>query len=270
MSTERDTIHEGKANSVRPQGTAAVVTGAASGIGHAITVRLLKAGYSVVAMDVDEAGLSGAAHEFERAGRVSLLHGDVADDNALERAADAAEALSPLRVWVNNAGYNIISPIHQIDRATYDRGMAVVFGGVFWGTAIAVRHMLKGGGGSIINMSSIQGLVGFKGFPAYAAAKAGIIGLTRQVAAEYAGKGIRCNAIAPGVITTPLQEQTLAVVDDPDALRRSWDILCPIGRWGLPNDVAEAALFLASDSSAFMTGQVLVLDGGATVLARGE
>jgi NAD(P)-dependent dehydrogenase (short-subunit alcohol dehydrogenase family) len=171
---------------------------------------------------------------------------------------------------VNNAAYNIIAPIHEIDRETYDKGIAVVFGGVFWGTAIAVRRMLANGGGNIINISSVQALTGFRGFPAYAACKGAIISLTRQVAAEYAGRGIRVNAIAPGLIMTPMNDKLLADAEDEDALRRSWDQLCPVGRYGQPEDIAEATYFLASDQASFITGQVLQVDGGATIIARGQ
>ncbi len=247
-----------------------VITGGASGIGYAMVKRFLGAGDAVVALDWDGERLEAVRPEFEALGPVTCLRGDVANDADLVAAADAAERLGPLKVWVNNAAYNIIAPIHEIDRETYDNGIAVVFGGVFWGTAIAVRRMLVNGGGNVINISSVQALVGFRGFPAYAACKGAIISLTRQVAAEYAGRGIRVNAIAPGLIMTPMNDKLLAEADDPDALRRSWDALCPVGRYGQPEDIAEAAYFLASDQASFITGQVLQVDGGATAVARGQ
>ncbi len=247
-----------------------VITGGASGIGFAMAKRFLAAGDAVVALDWDAAQLDAVRPELEALGTVTCLRGDVANDADLVAAADAAERLAPLKVWVNNAAYNIIAPIHEIDREMYDKGIAVVFGGVFWGTAIAVRRMLASGGGNIVNISSVQALVGLRGFPAYAACKGAIISLTRQVAAEYAAQGIRVNTIAPGVIVTAMNQKMLDEAEDPDALRRSWDQLTPVGRYGTPEDIAETAFFLSSEGASFITGQTIQVDGGATIVARGQ
>lgn len=247
----------------------AVVTGAAQGIGRASAIRLLSLGWDVVGIDIDGPGL--ADDEWETAGTGSFvgLEGDVADLASHAAAADVAESISPLRGWFNNAGYNIIGSVTDLAPEAYERGLDVVLGGVFRGTAEACRRM-QGTGGAIVNMASIQGLMGFPGFAAYATCKAGIVGLTRQVAAEYASRGVRCNSVSPGLIATNLATRTLAESADPDAVRDAWNVLCPIGRWGTPDDVAAAVAFLMSEDAGFITGHNLVIDGGATVLARGQ
>ena len=246
-----------------------VITGAAQGIGLGIADDLLARGHAIVAVDRDADALA-VARERWPADRVRYVVGDVARRSLHEEAADAATELGDLAGWVNNAGYNIYASIHEIDQETYDTGMAAVLGGVFWGTAVAVTRMLERGGGSIVNMSSVQALVGIPGFPAYAAAKGAIIALSRQVAAEYAGRGIRCNAVAPGLIATPLAEALLDEVPDRNEQIAAWDALCPVGRWGRVEDVAAAVRYLLADESGFVTGHTLVVDGGATVLARGR
>ncbi|MBN9171325.1 MAG: SDR family oxidoreductase, partial [Microbacterium sp.] len=124
--------------------------------------------------------------------------------------------------------------------------------------------------GSIVNISSIHAAVGFPGFAAYAMAKGGIEALTRQVAAEYVASGIRCNAVAPGLIESEMNAQLLAEASDPDALQAAWSALTPMGRWGTPDDVAAVVAFLLDGASGYITGEVLAVNGGATVLARGR
>lgn len=204
----------------------------------------------------------------------AVVVGDVADPDAHRRAASAGEELGDLRGWVNCAGFNILGAVDLLDEQTLRRGLDVDLIGVFFGTAEAVRRMRaasrgEGERGSIVNVSSIHAAVGSPGFAAYAMAKGGIEALTRQVAAEYVANGIRCNAIAPGLIESPMNDRLLAEAADPDALRRTWARLTPMGRWGRPSDVAAGVAFLLSQDAAFITGETLAVNGGATVLSRG-
>lgn len=240
-----------------------VVTGAAGGIGSAICAAAHAAGYAVVGVDRVPDGWP----EDTPTGS-SRVVGDVADPATHETAAVAAVARAPLAGWVNTAGIASSAPVAEVTPGGYRTLMDVNFGGTLWGVAAAVRAM-RGNGGSIVSISSTQAQVGFAGYPLYAAAKGAIDALTRQVAAEYAAEGIRCNAIAPGVIATALNDRILAESDDPDALRRTWDALCPVGRWGTADDVAALALYLLGPDSGFLTGQVLTLDGGQTIVPPG-
>jgi NAD(P)-dependent dehydrogenase (short-subunit alcohol dehydrogenase family) len=242
-----------------------VVTGAAGGIGAAIAAALLEAGYAVVGVDLAEPG-SGSG---TGGPRPAWIAGDVADPSVHESAAEAAAALAPLAGWINTAGVAAHRPVADVTVQDYRALMDVNFGGTLWGVATAVRAM-RDRGGSIVSISSTQASVGFAGYPLYAASKGAIEALTRQVAAEYAPAGIRCNAIAPGVIHTPMNDRILAESDDPDSLRAAWDALCPVGRWGTPEDVARLALHLTGPGSGFMTGQVLTLDGGQTIVPPGR
>jgi NAD(P)-dependent dehydrogenase (short-subunit alcohol dehydrogenase family) len=169
--------------------------------------------------------------------------------------------LGTLRGWVNCAGIAEQQSVHEATEDHLDRVLGVNLAGVFWGCSVAVERML-GTGGSIVNISSGQALRGRDGYPAYAATKGGILSLTTQLAAEYADRGIRCNALVPGVIATEMNERILAESSDRSALERSWDVLSPIGRWGTPADVAEAVRFLLSDAAGFITGVHLSIDGG--------
>jgi NAD(P)-dependent dehydrogenase (short-subunit alcohol dehydrogenase family) len=244
-----------------------VVTGAAGGIGTAIVAALSEAGYAVVGVDRADPGGGDAASG--TGGRSpAWITGDVADPSVHESAAAEAAALAPLAGWINTAGVAANRPVAEVTVEDYRALVDVNFGGTLWGVAAAVRAM-RGRGGSIVSISSTQASVGFAGYPLYAASKGAIEALTRQVAAEYAPAGIRCNAIAPGVIHTPMNDRILAESDDPDSLRAAWNALCPVGRWGTPEDVADLALYLVGPGSGFMTGQVLTIDGGQTIVPPG-
>jgi NAD(P)-dependent dehydrogenase (short-subunit alcohol dehydrogenase family) len=251
-----------------------VVTGAASGIGRAIADAFIDAGYGTVAVDIDKHGLEAAVAQLSARGRVLACVGDVADPGTHTRAAEAAGDLAPLTAWLNCAGYNVRGSVAELSAENLHRGVAVNLQSYFYGTGEAARRFLAHPAthpGAIVNISSIQAIQGFPGFAAYSMCKGGINALTVQVAAEYAGRGVRCNAIAPGVIDGPMNEKLLREAEDPAELQRSWVELLPVHRWGRPEDIASMALFLADPNlSGFITGQIIQVDGGATVLARGQ
>jgi NAD(P)-dependent dehydrogenase (short-subunit alcohol dehydrogenase family) len=239
----------------------AVVTGAAKGIGQAIAARLLDDGVHVVAVDVDESALEAARREL--GGRFEPLVGDVGDWDTHERAADAAQAAGELRYWVNNAGIDWVGAAHEIDAEHIERGLRVLQLGTMFGACIAVRRMLHARVGSIVNVSSIQGIVAFPRYFVYDAAKASILMVTKSIAVDYGAHGIRCNALLPGVIETPMTYATLPPeLDRNEALRREGE-LAPMLRVGQPEEMAEVVAFLLSDRASYVNGAEIVADGGA-------
>ena len=244
-------------------GRRALVTGAAKGIGAAISARLAEAGAHVTLADLDPAGqatadaLAAAGHE------ASFVVCDITDPEALLRAVDAATAGGALDILVNNAGiYPTTGPIEHVTDAFVQRMLDVNVRAQYSAAREASQHMTNGG--SIVNLASIAGVRGGANISAYAVSKAAIMGLTRAFANELGPRGIRVNAIAPGIIDTPGVQDQLAPLkagglDIDRAIAAN-----PLRIAGQPDHIARAALFLASDLSAFVTGQVLVVDGGAT------
>jgi NAD(P)-dependent dehydrogenase (short-subunit alcohol dehydrogenase family) len=244
----------------------AVVTGAAMGMGKAIAKRLLEDGVAVTGLDRNEVALEEARAELGDG--FEPIAGDVGAWAAHERAADAAEQRGPLRHWVNNAGIDIASPAHEATQQHIDDGLRVLLMGVMYGSAIAARRMLPARSGSIVNISSIQGVAAWPRYFVYDAAKAGILGATRNLALDYAPYGIRANVVLPGNVNTPMFQADIP--DDPVEAER-WlageAALAPMQRIGDPSEVAEVVVFLLSDRASFMTGAEVIVDGGAMVRA---
>ncbi|MDO8614844.1 MAG: SDR family NAD(P)-dependent oxidoreductase [Dehalococcoidia bacterium] len=244
------------------EGRTTLVTGAASGIGRAIAVLFGREGASVMASDINEEGARAVAAQIEDAGgEARAIRTDTSREADVQAAIQATvEAWGRLDVIVNNAG--IGGPQYS-----WDQIVAVNQSGVFYGCLHALAQMQRQGGGAIVNMASMAGLVGATapGFPGgfgypYIAAKHAVVGLTRQFGLDGAPHRVRVNAICPGWIDTPL----IGPLKDAQPLL-DWAVQnTPLGRLGQPEEIARAALFLASDDSSFMTGAYLVVDGGWT------
>jgi NAD(P)-dependent dehydrogenase (short-subunit alcohol dehydrogenase family) len=178
------------------------------------------------------------------------------------------EAFDGIDILVNNAARAIGGRVDEIDEASWNTVINTNLSSVWRGMRVCVPEMIKRGGGSIVNISSVQSLAGFKGWAAYAAAKGGINALTQQTAVDLAPLKIRVNAVAPGTIMTPLNQRIFDTIDDPQTLIDTWNRAHPIGRFGEANEVAEAVVFLASERASFIIGEILRVDGGLVV--RGE
>ena len=242
------------------KGKVALVTGASRGIGRAIAVELARGGASVA---LNYAGNEAAAAEalalVERAGapRARLLRFDVADPAACQAAVDAVVAeLGGLHVLVNNAGVAVDQLVMRLKDEDWRRQLDVNLTGAFYLIRAATRPMMKARGGAIVNLSSVVGEMGNGGQAAYAATKAGLLGLTKSVARELASRSIRCNAVTPGFIGT---DMTAAL---PEAARGKMLENIPLGRLGSAEEVARAVCFLASDEASYVTGEVLKVNGG--------
>ena len=240
------------------RGRVALVTGGTRGIGLSIAQALHAAGAAVAVAGRDHARAKAVAGGLgERAVGVAC---DVAKIEEVEAAIAAAEqALGPIDILVNNAGLTRDNILVRLDEAAWDTVLDANLKGAFNTTRTVIRGMMKRRSGRIINISSIVGLIGNKGQANYAASKAGLIGFTKSVAREYAGRGILANCVAPGFIET---DMTNAL---PAEARTALLEQIALGRLGRPEDVADAVLFLASDLASYITGQVLVVDGGMVI-----
>ena len=251
----------------RLDGKVAIITGGASGIGRASVHRFLAEGARVVIADLNPITGAQVLAEAEAAGlaaSVRFVKVDVAEEADIEAMiAAAVEGFGRLDVLFNNAGIGgAFGPLTEIPVAEWDRTFAMLVRSVFLGCRHAVPAMRAAGGGSIINTASIAGVGGGGGPTAYSVAKAGVVQLTRMVALEFGADRIRCNAIAPGGVMTPLMHRG----DTERAEARMIEVQ-PLPKVGQPDDIANLALFLASDESAFITGETIIADGG--VVARG-
>ncbi len=247
----------------RLQNKVAIVTGGSRGIGRAIVERFLAEGARVLATArskpvrplPDNVNLVFLAADAARAG------------DAADVVAKAVDRFGGLDVLVNNAGIQLEKTIEHTSEEEWDRVLAVNLKSVFLYARAALAPMRRRGGGSIVNIGSYDGFVADPGLAAYCASKGGVHALSRAIAVDHGQDGIRCNVICPGWIETEMAEAYLASQPDPAAARRALTSIHPVGRTGQPADIAGLAAWLASDESAFVTGQLFVADGGLTARA---
>lgn len=265
MRTNHLTDEEGRGNGIL-EGKAAVITGAGSGIGHAIALLFARQGAYICSADI-EADLSDATAQAisQEGGRAFAVQLDVSNSSSVQAMTkQVITEFGRVDILCNNAGIGHAGSILECSEDDWDAVMAVNVKGVYLCSYFILPHMLTQGEGNIINIASVLGLGGVPKRAVYSASKGAIIALARQMAVEYAQKNIRVNCISPGTINTVWVERLIAEQADPEATRQSLHDRHPLGRLGTPEEVAHAALYLASSESAFATGMNLVIDGGAS------
>jgi NAD(P)-dependent dehydrogenase (short-subunit alcohol dehydrogenase family) len=247
----------------RLDGKVTIVTGAASGIGKATALRFAEEGARVTCVDIDAEGNAATAREIGDAAVAAPA--DISDPDQVRAYTDATvERWGKLDVVFNNAGVNLPGVFHEVPDEVVDRTLNVNVKGTMYGCRYAIPHMLREGGGSIINTSSVNGIVAEPFLTVYAASKGAIVMLSKGIALDYAKQGIRCNAIAPGWVDTPVNYAHAEMLGGLQHVYDTIDSFQPIGRPGEPREIANVALFLASDESSFVTGALIVADGAMT------
>ncbi len=247
----------------RVAGKVCIVTGAASGIGRATALRLAEEGALVTCVDRNEDGVRETVETIGDAATAAVA--DVANDAQVRGFTDrTVERWGRLDVAFNNAGVNLPTVFHEAPDELIEQTIAVNLKGVIYGCRAAIPHMLRQGGGSIINTGSVNSLVSEPYLSIYAATKGAILMLSRSIALDYAKQGIRCNCLCPGWVDTPVNYAHAEMLGGLEKVYATIDSFQPIGRPGEPREIANVVLFLASDESSFVTGSAVVADGAMT------
>lgn len=249
-------------------GKCAIVTGGASGIGFATAAAFAHEGARVAIIDVDSERAANAAAELRKCGGdARSFVASVTDEDAVGAAVkDIEQALGAPDILMNNAGAVCLGRIDQTSTDDWGRVMATNVGGTFVMSRAVVPRMLERRRGTIINVGSVAGLAGIPNMAAYCAAKGAVVSLTRQMAADYSSQGIRVNCICPGTVADTAMGRSILGFDATPEVQARRLAKYPLGRFGKPNEIAEVAVFLASDKASFVTGAAVAVDGGMTAI----
>jgi NAD(P)-dependent dehydrogenase (short-subunit alcohol dehydrogenase family) len=250
----------------RVEGKACVVTGAGSGIGKAIAQRLAEEGGKVICVDLNAEAVAATVQNIQdTGGTAEAFAADVSNTGQTDAFIQrCVEQYGSIDVLVNNAGVNLPGVFHEVSNEVIDKTLNVNVKGAIYGSRAAIPHMLKQGGGAIVNISSVNGLVSEPFLAIYSASKGAVVMLTKGIALDYAKQGIRCNCICPGWVDTPINYAHAEMLGGLKKVYASIDSFQPIGRPGEPREIAHLALFLASDEASFLTGSIIAADGGMT------